>query len=335
MDRRGIEVRVGAVVDRVTGGGRVEDDYTECKAVWPTDHRKAARQIAALCNAARGADALWIIGLDDAAATVTPTAVEPVEWWSQVAKWFDDDVAPEPTLVVVPTAAGTVTAIAFRTDRSPYVIKTGEDRVHREVPWRTATGTASAKRHQLLSILVANAATPELELINPAIDGIIYPDPKTGELKHRLTFQADLFISAREDAMLPNHRWSLTISSTEWDHEGWGPIRPNLRVSRMGTDEAGPGVRVLDHSGIYLSGSGRVRLHADFLEDSVSWSDDHKRTLPYQGKLQIALDMPVDGQDRSATATAELTHRPGQRGAVIVVDGRETPQPQVHEWRKR
>ncbi len=292
------------VAERVVNGGQVEDDYTECKAEWPTDHRKAARQIAGLCNAARGAEALWIVGLDERRQIVAEsTPTEPADWWPQVARCFAE-VVPEVTTLIVTTATGDVTALLFETDRSPYVTKVGDGgQVQREVPWRTSTGLYSATRHQLLSVLVPNLGTPELELINPEISSI-----SATASAESVMFAADLFITAAERVMLPNHRWSLTIESDEWDAEGWGPLRPTLNVQRIGLDEEGPGVRVLDHSGIYVNGSGRVHLTAEW--NSSTWSSDHSQTLRYQPFLRVVLDMPVDRHSRSARATVTLRYTP-------------------------
>ena len=288
-----------AAVDRVVNGCPVEDDYTECKATWPDDYRKSARQIAALCNAARGAEALWIIGLDERRKRVEDAgSVELANWWPQLERCFDG-VAPAVQTLNVATATGDVTALLFETDRSPYVHLTGHNHPQREVPWRTATGTSSATRAQLLSLLVATAVTPQLELISPQVTCIA----------ERVTFEADLFISAREQAMLPNHRWSLTISCDEWDSDGLEPLRPTLHVNRLGTDEDGPGLRVLDHSGIYVNGAGRVHLRAELSPQDFEtvWPPEHRRTFERQAYLRIALDMPVDGRDRAAHAAATLT----------------------------
>jgi hypothetical protein len=303
VNKQRVEVRVADQVARVLAGGQIEDDYVECKGEWYDDHRKSARQIAGLCNAARGDDATWIVGIDedDHQLRGLPT-VEHATWWGQVKKWFTDGVAPELDTLVVPVAGGSVVVLVFTTDRAPYAIKVADRQVSLEVPWREANSTTTATRSQLLRLLVANAATPELELINPEVS-CISPTPETA------TFEADLFVSATERAMLPNHRWSLSIFSDEWDTDGWGPLRPELEVHRIGLDEEGPGVRVFDHSGIYVNGSGRVSLRAE-LDLSDSRLANQRRTLQHQAFLRIVLDMPVDRHGRSARATATLRDIP-------------------------
>lgn len=306
MNKIQVETRVGNQVARVLDGHQIEDDYVECKGEWYTDHKKAARQIAGLCNAARGEDAMWIVGIDeDAHALRALPTTEHSTWWAQVKKWFADDVAPEVDTIVVGVPGGSVVALVFTTDRAPYAVTVANHRVSREIPWRETNSTATATRSQLLSVLVPNLGTPELELINPEVVSIAVDDPDT--LPDTLHFTADLFISAADRAMLPSHRWSLTISADEWDQEGWGPLRPTLHVQRIGIDEEGPGLRVLDHSGVYVNGPGRVRLSAGYDAQDAPWSLDHRRTLKHQGHLRIALDMPVDRHAHAAQARTTLT----------------------------
>ncbi|GAA1718173.1 hypothetical protein [Dietzia cercidiphylli] len=301
MQKQQVETRVADQVARVLAGGQAEDDYVECKGEWYGDHRKSARQIAGLCNAARGDEAMWIVGVDEDAHQLRPLpTTEHSNWWAQVRKHFAGGVAPELDTLVVPVADGSVVALVFTTDRAPYAVKVAEHQVSLEVPWREANSTTTATRSQLLRLLVANAGTPALELIDPVVSCIS---------SDTATFEADLFVSATERAMLPNHRWSLSIFSNEWDAEGWGPLRPTLEVHRIGIDGEGPGVRVLDHSGIYVDGSGRVSLRAE-LGPNDAWTVDHRRTLRHQPFLRVVLDMPTDRHGRSARATATLRDTP-------------------------
>ncbi|MBT0568610.1 hypothetical protein [Williamsia sp. CHRR-6] len=82
MNKIQVENRVGNQVTRVLAGHQLEDDYVECKGEWYDDYRKSARQIAGLCNAARGEDATWIVGLDEDAHTLRPLpTTEHSTWW--------------------------------------------------------------------------------------------------------------------------------------------------------------------------------------------------------------------------------------------------------------
>lgn len=121
MNLQRIEARVLEIVDRVvTQGRKVEDDAVEAKATWPADPHKAARRIAALANAARGDDVMWLIGLDENGHAVVPLDdTDVANWWPAVESKFADVVAPAVRTLVVPTEHGQVVCLYFETDRSP------------------------------------------------------------------------------------------------------------------------------------------------------------------------------------------------------------------------
>ena len=109
----------------------------EAKRQWPTDHRRAARQIAGLANAAAGEPIMWIVGLDEGGHRVCdPGEAEPSNWWNQVSSRFSE-VPPDLTLLRVATPHGPVAALWMETGRTPYVVTTdGVGGVDREVPGR-------------------------------------------------------------------------------------------------------------------------------------------------------------------------------------------------------
>lgn len=163
-----LEIKVLSWVDQVLRGRRIEGSIVDCKAVWPTDHQRSARQIAGLCNAAQGADVVWLIGIDEDAAQLTQyPAVEIADWWSQVSSRFDD-VAPGLFSLSVPVAEGhQVIALQFSSSRAPYVIKLKPGGPsEREVPWRDGTRTRSAYRYELQRLLAPTAELPSCELTN-------------------------------------------------------------------------------------------------------------------------------------------------------------------------
>lgn len=113
MDRRRLEARVLDIVERVTGGGRVDDDLVECKSGW-IEPTKAARRLAGHANAGRGDDILWIVGLDEDKGCVVPLDGQEVSnWWAQVEKRFADGVTPDIDVLNVPTEGGSVVALSF------------------------------------------------------------------------------------------------------------------------------------------------------------------------------------------------------------------------------
>ena len=155
-----------STADRVRKLDTVEDSRVELKAVWPTDIARAARQIAGLANAAGGSPVLWIIGQDEKTGAVQDTSGEDVQvWWSGIVSQFDEGIAPAMQHIAVPYGGVHLTAILFETDRAPYVVKNpGGGNPQREVPWREGTDLRTARRSDLIRLLVPASRLPEAEL---------------------------------------------------------------------------------------------------------------------------------------------------------------------------
>ena len=161
-ERIQLEGRVREILAAVEAHQQIEDGLVELKSSWP-EPAQAARRIAAHANAAHGADILWLIGVDEKAGTM-PGAPrrEVATWWQQVAKHFDD-VAPGVTDLTVPHEGVSVVALVFDTSTGPFVIKTGDERYSREVPWREGTRVRSAQRSDLFRMLAPLVTLPKFE----------------------------------------------------------------------------------------------------------------------------------------------------------------------------
>lgn len=170
-DERRVELWTLRAADAVRNGARWEDSRVEFKASWPSDHGRAARRIAGHANAAAPDEILWIFGFDEEARrteTLDPE-IDPARWWAQVGKFFDQEITPEVTDLVVPISETEhVVAFVFRTTRAPYVVKnySGKGHIDREVPWRELTSTRSARRTDLMRVLAPSAAAPEPEILH-------------------------------------------------------------------------------------------------------------------------------------------------------------------------
>ncbi|MDV6245288.1 hypothetical protein [Rhodococcus opacus] len=213
----------------------------------------------------------------------------------------------------------------------------GKDGVNREVPWRNGTKTDTATRAQLLSILVENATVPEFELINPKLTAS--ESGAGADAGIVLLFTAELFISATARAMLPKHRWSLTVISPEWDDASTPlprfdltalPHTPNRPL--IGRDANGPflpppepepespqGVLVRK-AGIYVNGSGSVKLSGR----CEPLNGFHAQTVEEQAEFEVAVEMPVDRLARAASCRQRLTHVPNSRNRRAVGEWRST-----------
>src|SRR6185369_18070838 len=153
-----VEAWVLSIVDRVRARQPIEDDRVELKADWP-DVEKAARRVAGHANASGGGSVLWIIGLDEKRGVVPFAGTDPATWLQQLNAQFDG-LGPSVETLSIPTDGGGVYALLFDTARRPFVVKnsahgsSGGGSVSLEVPWREGTGIRSARREDLIRLLV-------------------------------------------------------------------------------------------------------------------------------------------------------------------------------------
>jgi hypothetical protein len=247
-----IEATVVTAVEAVLSGGSVEDDRIECKSeLMPSDR---VRQLAGAANAAFGEDIIWIIGIDETAKALRPLNrqnIDLADWWAQVESKFDGAVAPDLTPLWVPVTAGMVLALHFGTDRAPYVVKVPPGgRSELEVPWRAGTGTRSARRHELLKILLPAVSIPAATVL--ACDGLL-----TGGTEETVEFkgQVNLYIEHTHSstAVLPTHQMECSLEL--WGVDRQITARPLINVTIIDSG----GVETL-RDGIYLARSGVVRL---------------------------------------------------------------------------
>lgn len=305
MDVRVLENRVNQIVNRVVDGRSVEDDLVECKARWPEGAAKIARRIAGSANAARGADVLWIIGLDeDSHRVVDAEPTEHATWWDQVERCFADAVVPDKQIVNVTTEHGTVTAIAFSTERAPYLVTTdGKGGFDRDVPWRSGTKTRTAKRHELLSILVEQATVPTIEAIDLEIRSRI-DNTLNGTGQPKLSIYGKLFFSAPSSVMLPAHRWTLSCVSDEWNRN---PVafEPEFRRNSSAGVAHQQGIDVRN-SGLIVNGSDTVVFYANQIGSLLP---EQQSSIKFQAFFTLKLTMPIDGDTRPVVGQWRLRHR--------------------------
>jgi hypothetical protein len=317
METQQLEARVLGIADAVLDGRQVEDDRVELKAQWPAAERKTARQIAGHANASGGEPILWIIGLDEKAGTFGQTSgVEPSNWWGHVSRHFVE-VAPELVTLRVPIAGGhDVIVLRFATDRAPYLVSVaGGGQVENEVPWREGNSTRTARRHEMIRSVVAEASVPTLELIGASVDiDEFVSDPRTGEYQGvaigdiRVRAALDLFLSAQGDAYLPQHRQELSLRV--------GEATLNLSSFNFtgsyrfdGTTESGMrrrvpagNVSVLGASGVEVTGPGDLRLRSETV-----FRRSEAEVLVGATEIALHLRLPVDRTDRATVLDCALS----------------------------
>lgn len=205
-------------VDEILTNSLTEDSFVEFKRELPSDHRRAARRIAALSNAARGTEVVWLIGVDDDGTVIGVDDAELSNWWPQVQRCIDD-VSPEMSDIVVARPEGRVLALFFTTDRAPYLWKTGGS-PELEVPWREGTCTRPARRVELLRLLRPLVNAPDVEVIQATltIGTDMNSHPRTDKdnpdlLYVDVTLHVETFIDCDSPVSFPTHREVLQIRS--------------------------------------------------------------------------------------------------------------------------
>ncbi len=295
-----VEARVLDLVDRVIGGERVEDSLVECKADWP-DPAKAARQLGGLANAARLQPILWIVGLDEDAHTIYPTkSLELADWWSQLLRSFDGDVAPSMlhNLRVPVDVNRAVFALYFDTSRAPFVIKSlagsAPGGIDKDVPWREGNRTRSAARHELLRILVPVVGIPTVQGLKFSLDAHLNSDKADKGIA--LHLNGSLFFDAppRSTVVIPEHLIRASVEFADVGPSGVEPPRQTLEFIQLSMPARGTGLDYVGfgqsepiaghpmgvdvvHQAIYISGPGkavfrgRADLPAAYLSAIGEW----------------------------------------------------------------
>lgn len=209
-----------SVVDRVLEGQPIEDDRVELKSIWPAEPAKAARRVAGHLNAARGEPVLWIIGVNEGPRSVPGAPHEDAAtWWPQVARWFDE-IAPEPVFLNVPTGGVTVVAIFLTAERIPLVVKNPEGgSPEREVPWRVGTRVRSAKRSELVRILVPATRLPLVDVLSASLTAHRPADAAASNraTQYEIQFRMEVYLepTTTEILVLPRYRASACVVDGE------------------------------------------------------------------------------------------------------------------------
>jgi hypothetical protein len=253
-----VEHRVLGVLDAVTRkDAPVEDSLVELKSRWPVAEQKTARQIAGHLNAARGEPVLWIVGVDDDAKTVVGARPEELaNWWPAIEKHFDG-LAPTLLHVLnVPFGETAVVGLLFDSSRGPFVVKCpnsgGPDR---EVPWREGNRTRSARREDLLRLLVPQVSKARFDILQGTLH--LFEQPRQTEAIWRL--QLRFYVTPGDDRRLfiPAHHCSTTVRTTD------GQVVIPLSADVALLPAADRGMIELGAAELIVSGPGPVDLVAE------------------------------------------------------------------------
>jgi hypothetical protein len=322
-----VEARVVELVDRVLAGGRIEDDLVECKSQWPDPQNyRSARQLAGHANKAHDEPILWIIGLDEDARTLTqPLPIEVANWWAAMSSRFDQEAPELERHLVVHVGEGeAVTALRFFTDRSPYVItRGGEDgKLEREVPIRAGTGTRSARRDELVRLLIPAVAPPAAQLLSAKVNASYYKADDSQPERTVLSLDAEIFFQqpamSTSVAMLPAHQMHVRIEPLQ--RFDFDPLQCQWRLRYLTSDYLTPAnqpiVVMAAHGvdqredGFFITGPGTVNVFGSLSKDGELFY-----ALPGRTGIRIHLSFGVAGIERRISLSAELEPIPRKPGS--------------------
>lgn len=280
------------VVDQVGRGQPNEDARVELKTTWPDDSYKAARQIAAHANPASGEPILWVIGVDQKGVVVGADHKELAKWYKQVESHFDG-VAPGVTDVNVPADGKTIVALLFDTERRPFVIRSlNNGPVTHEVPWRGATSTRSAKREELVRLLISVPRLPKWEAVNGTLSTERTDRPRVLGNKRRWTLNLKLYVEpdGKDRISVPFHRCAGMLDFAEL---GSTPHLQDFRLSPYDRESANLRGSNTD---LVIDGPGMVTLEAE----AESAYDGEMPRIP----AHLSVELPIAGGRYAVTVQA-------------------------------
>jgi hypothetical protein len=217
-----LEAKVITAVDRIRDGQLVENDLIECKRSWPQENK--ARQLAGSLNRAGGDPVVYIIGIDDKTGGVHDVSdTDVLDWWNQIVGKFDHTPPEMIRHVDVQVSEGEhVVGVAIASDRAPYVVKTGNPSPSLEVPMREGTGTRSARRDELLRLLIPTVRLPEVVVLDANLRGEFYTQGgKSGTQSLSCMGQLRVYVEHNGNGLvtLPAHgmRGRVTIHEEVFD----------------------------------------------------------------------------------------------------------------------
>ncbi len=291
-----LEARVLEILDRVEKGVPLEDTRDECKTNWPAGDEKTARQLAGHANAARGEHILWLFGVDEKARRVPGiSSTEFSDWYAGLKKHFEEAWAPDPELNInVPWKGMIVVAVLFETNRAPYVVKNPQGgQIQFEVPWREGNSTQTARRRDLLHLLVPLQKMPEFELISARLDVWKRMEGQHGDWAVRFDLALGLYVLPRDSSRIsiPGHRSTFSIDLVkDTDRVFCRTVVPRNHASQ------GRGDQLVVDAPTYFG------CHCELLTGDVSIAEG--------GTTNILLRLRLAELEREVDLKAELTWAP-------------------------
>lgn len=307
------------VIDQVKAGRPVEDSRVELKATW-IEPTRAARRLAGHANASGGGHILWIVGVDEKAGVVGADRKELSAWWAGVQAEFEG-LPPELVRSInVPVHDKAVVSLLFEADRVPFVVRNpalgvGKCPVELEVPWRTATGTRSARRSDLARLLSSLQELPHMEVLSASLavtpeleDGPFGPVPSTDPQFLYWDFSAQAYVVPRSASALviPFHRSKGTVHLSELGDSialtkiALGPATSSIGLRGYVRSRKTESISVESTAyEVYIKGPGMLEMNAQ----GTSEPDD----LPRESSVGVTLRLSVVDVDAPVVVHADLS----------------------------
>lgn len=260
-----------SIIQQVISNQPNEDSRVELKTTWIKPY-KAARQIAGHANSSHGDPILWLIGVDEKTGVVGVKHKEFASWFMQVSSCFDGHF-PEIKELNIQHNGKTIVALFIRTNRAPFVVKNPKfgsangTPISLEVPWREGTSTRSAKRSDLIRLLVPRLSLPEVEILNAELY-----IKKHDEFKWSLTLNTYIIPVLGHSVVIPFHRSSIYLSlpdnskTLEMSEIKLAPPYKNVyggfSPSRFGSAEPDSYTAINTQNEIIIEGPSVVKLSA-------------------------------------------------------------------------
>ena len=275
-----------------------------CFPSWPGPPLAAARRLAAHANAARGRDLLWLVGVRHGKATgAEASGLEA--WLAGVGRHFDG-LAPRVTAYNVPSGRAWrgrsvhVVALHIETARAPFVIRLAGGQPSYDVPWYDGSDGAvrSAGRLELVKLLAPLQDLPRFEVLEAELT--FYHNPHAASSArdfYRWTLDGSLYVvpAGETRVVVPLHRCHGGIAS------GDGRFASEGTDLNLTADKGSPAVRVTESAAL-IEGLGRVFVYG-------CGATGH-REIAWQEKMSVRFDLLPAGEDRAATALADLSPAP-------------------------
>ncbi|MHA7289576.1 hypothetical protein ACX80V_08020 [Arthrobacter sp. MDT3-24] len=291
-----LETRVITAVDQIRAGKSVEHDFIECKRDWPKENK--ARQLAASLNRAGGDPVIYIIGIDeDSGEIFEVVGTEVADWWGQITPKFDQTPPEMVRHMPVPVGDGGehVVAVAFASDRAPYVVKTGIGNPTLEVPMREGTSTRTARRDELLRLLIPAVRLPQVVVLSATINSEYYPPSSsakrssaksTEELSCSGQVRVYVEHNGQDPVTMPAHgmKGRVTILNEKYDLD----IRPPMETASVPTGPGSFGFQ-RPRDGVTITGPRAVPLQVTVKGISLA----HKLVLVSAETMNVEIELEV------------------------------------------